>query len=116
MLQRYINVDFSKSAGRIKPLLALNSGPLATASLSVDLSQILTAAGVAFIRTHGHPAERVVDIHTVFPDFNLDERFEQSYNFAPTDKYLRAIKDMGAGITLRLGESPEPYEIKRHAA
>ncbi|MBQ2793647.1 MAG: hypothetical protein IJF05_02995 [Clostridia bacterium] len=116
MLQRYINVDFSKSAGRIKPLLALNSGPLATASLSVDLSQILTAAGVAFIRTHGHPAERVVDIHTVFPDFNLDERFEQSYNFAPTDKYLRAIKDMGAGIMLRLGESPEPYEIKRHAA
>ncbi len=113
MIQRYINIDFSKSAGKIKPILALNSGPLATASLSVDLTEKLRAAGISFIRTDSHPAERVVDMHTVFPDFNLDERFPESFNFAPTDTYLKAIKDMGAGILLRLGDSPEPYEIKR---
>ncbi len=115
MIQRYINIDFSRSAGRIKPVLALNSGPLATAALCVDLTERLTEAGISFIRTHSHPAERVVDIHTVFPNFELDERFPESFNFAPTDKYLRAVKDMGAGIMLRLGESPEPYEIKRRS-
>ena len=44
----------------------------------------------------------------------LDERFEASYNFAPTDRYLAAVKDVGADIFLRLGESPEPYEVKRY--
>lgn len=97
----------------MKPVIATNSGPLATASLSVDLTERLSAAGVSFIRTSSHPGERVVDIHTVFPDFNLDERFAESFNFAPTDRYLKAIKDMGAGIMLRLGDTPDPYEVKR---
>ena len=44
----------------------------------------------------------------------LDERFEASYNFAPTDKYLAAVKDTGAEIFIRLGESSEPHEVKRH--
>ena len=113
MIQRSINVDFSRSAGKVKPILAINSGPLATASLSVDLSDTLRDIGVSCIRTEYHPGGRVIDIHTLFPDFNLDERFAESFNFGPTDKYLRAVKDMGASIILRLGESAEPYELKR---
>ncbi len=113
MIQRSINVDFSKPAGKVKPLLGLNSGPLATASLSLDLSDALRKMGVCCIRTHSHPADRVVDLHTLFPDFNLDERFPESFNFVPTDTYLRAVKDMGATLILRLGESTEPYELKR---
>lgn len=115
MLQRNIHLDFSKSAGKIKPVLSLNSGPLATPSLACDLTEKHRELGVAFVRTHGHPADRVIDVHTVFPDFNLDERFPSSFNFAPTDTYLRAIKDSGASILLRLGESPEPYEVKRYS-
>lgn len=113
MIQRVINVDFSKSAGKIKPLLALNSGPLATASLSVDLSETLREMGVSCIRTRSHPVGRVIDVHNLFPNFDLDERFPESFNFAPTDVYLRAAKDMGASILLCLGESSEPYELKR---
>ncbi|MBR5448417.1 MAG: hypothetical protein IKV43_00375, partial [Clostridia bacterium] len=74
MLQRNIHFDFSKSAGKMKPILSLNSGPLATASLGCDLSEKHREIGVSFVRTHGHPSDRVIDIHTVFPDWNLDER------------------------------------------
>ena len=116
MLQRNIHFDFSKSAGKMKPILSLNSGPLATASLGCDLSEKHREIGVSFVRTHGHPSDRVIDIHTVFPDWNLDERFPASFNFAPTDAYLKAIKDTGASILLRLGESPEPYELKRYSS
>ena len=100
----------------MKPIPALNSGPLATVSLSVDLSDVLRGIGVGCIRTESHTPGRVVDIHTLFPDFNLDERFPESFNFGPTDTYLRAIKDMGASIILRLGESAEPFELKRFSA
>ncbi|MBR5449593.1 MAG: hypothetical protein IKV43_06345, partial [Clostridia bacterium] len=89
---------------------------LATASLGCDLSEKHREIGVSFVRTHGHPSDRVIDIHTVFPDWNLDERFPASFNFAPTDAYLKAIKDTGASILLRLGESPEPYEVKHYSS
>ena len=46
----------------------------------------------------------------------LDERFEASFNFAPTDRYLASVKETGADIFLRLGESPEPYEVKRYTS
>ena len=114
MIQRNIVFDFSKSTGKLKPVTAVNGAPLITPSLDVDISDSFREMGVPFVRTHTHPTERVIDIHTVFPNPELCELFEGSFNFAPTDAYLRSIKDTGAEIFLRLGESPEPYEIKRY--
>lgn len=114
MVQRNIIFDFSKSAGRMKPVGSMNSGTLAGANLSVDLSSEFSEMGVSFVRTHGHTPGRVIDVSTLFPCPELDERFEASFNFEPTDRYLKSVKDAGAEIFLRLGESDEPYELRRH--
>ena len=115
---RNVTVDFSKKSGKMRPLNCLNSGPAFGVDMSLDFSEEYRSLSVPFVRTDRvefpHGADRYVDIHCLFPDFSLDERFESSYNFAPTDAYLSAIKATGAEIFLRLGESIDPYEIKRY--
>ncbi|MBQ9084142.1 MAG: hypothetical protein IJY24_00630 [Clostridia bacterium] len=111
---RNVVVDFSKRGGKMRPLNGINSGPLFGIEMGIDFTDEYKTLSVPFVRTDSveppHGCGRFVDIHCLFPDFNLDERFEASYNFAPTDKYLSAIKSAGADIFLRLGETPDPYE------
>ncbi len=118
MIQRNINVDFSRSAGRLKPVNSVNLGPRFGMELSVDFSAEYATMGVPLVRVHNpEPPSgggRYIDLHNIFPDPALDERFAESYNFAPTDAYLSAVKESGAEIFLRIGESGEPYEVRRH--
>lgn len=60
-------------------------------------------------------SNQFVDIHCIFPDLSKDPDDPESYNFAPTDAYLRAIKETGADIILRLGESTDPFPKKLYA-
>ncbi len=116
MIKRHVYVEFSKKCGRIYPVGCANTGPLFGADLTVDLSEEYRKMAVPYVRTHNvehpHGGGRYIDIHNIFPVWELDERFEASYNFAPTDKYLAAIKASGSEIFLRIGESSDPYEIK----
>ncbi|MBQ8371637.1 MAG: hypothetical protein IJX38_01680 [Clostridia bacterium] len=120
MIKRHVYVDFSKKCGKIYPVGCANTGPLFGIDLSVDFSEEYRKMSVPYVRTHNvehpHGGGRYVDIHNVFPVWELDERFEASYNFAPTDKYLSAIKAAGGEIFLRIGESSDPYEIKPYLA
>lgn len=116
MVARTVSVDFSRKIGRIKPVSGVNTGPLFGADLSLDLTDAYRELGIPAVRVADveppYGAGRLVDIRNVFPDPELDERFPESYNFAPTDAYLEAVKATGAEIYLRLGESRDPYEIK----
>ena len=118
MIKRTVNIDFSKKTGKIKPVNCLNNGPLFGIDLDVDFREQYAEIKPPLIRVSNveapYSSSRFLDIHCIFPDMELDERFEASYNFAPTDRYLAAVKDTGAEIFLRLGESPEPYEVKRY--
>lgn len=118
MIKRSISIDFSKKVGKIKPVNCLNNGPRFGIDLSVDFTEQYKEMSPPLIRASGveHPyaSSRYLDIHCIFPDMNLDERFELSYNFAPTDDYLSSVKECGAQIFLRLGESREPYEVKKY--
>ena len=118
MIKRTVNIDFSKKIGKIKPVNCLNNGPFFGIDLDVDLRDEYAEIKPPFIRVSNveapYSSARFLDIHCIFPDMELDERFEASYNFAPTDRYLASVKDTGAEIFLRLGESPEPYEGKRY--
>ena len=118
MIKRSINIDFSRKTGKIKPLTCLNNGPKFGMDLKYDFTEQYKEISPAFIRVSDiespYLSSRYLDIHCIFPDMDLDERFEASYNFAPTDRYLASIKDMGADIFLRLGESTEPYEVKKY--
>ena len=118
MIKRTVNIDFSKKIGKIKPVNCLNNGPLFGIDLDVDFREQYNEIKPPFIRVSGieapYASSRFLDIHCIFPDIELDERFEGSYNFAPTDRYLAAVKETGAEIYLRLGETSEPYEVKRY--
>ena len=118
MIKRTVSIDFSKKTGKIKPVNSLNNGPKFGIDLDCDFTEQYKEMAPPFVRVSSpeapYASARYLDIHCIFPDFDLDERFEASYSFTPTDRYLAAIKDIGAEIFLRIGESPEHYEVKRY--
>jgi len=120
MQKKEIRVDFEKKNGRIKPLGCINGGPRSGGyDLPFDFSDEFCEMGVPLVRTSGSAGEyghnQYVNIHCIFPDFDADESLEESYNFLPTDLYLASIRNTGAGIFFRLGESREPYARKLYA-
>lgn len=118
MIKRTIHIDFSHKLRKIKPINSLNNGPAFGVDMSYDFSDQYREMSPPYVRVANveapYASSRYLDVHCIFPDMNLDERFELSYNFSPTDKYLAKIKDAGAEIFLRIGESPEPYEVKKY--
>lgn len=117
MLNRVITVDFEKKNGKIKPLHGINGGPRSGGyDLPFDVSEEFVEMGIPFVRTNGTAGEygmnQFLNVHCIFPDFDADETLEESYNFLPTDLYLSSIKNTGAEIFYRLGESTEPYSRK----
>ena len=118
MIKRTVNIDFSRKIGKLKPVNCLNNGPLFGINLDSDFTEEYKEMRPPLVRLSGieapYQSSRFLDIHCIFPDINLDERFEASYNFGPTDKYIAALKECGADIFLRLGESREPFEVKKY--
>ncbi len=113
MLNRVVTADFSARCGKIKPICAINGGPLlGGAILSQDFTEEYREMNIPFVRVAGRAGEfgfnQRIDVHCIFPDFSADETLAESYNFLPTDKYLLAIRECGASIFFRLGESAEP--------
>ena len=120
MSKRVFYVDFAKKQGKIKPLCCINGGPLTGgATLPHDMSEEYSDIRVPRVRcvmpcgSYGY--NQYLCIHSLFPDFSLDENDEKSYNFAPTDRYLSAVRAAGCEIFLTLGEAAEPYERKLYA-
>lgn len=103
-----LRVDGSRVIGRIRPLHGVNNGPLASGGF-VDVSPDYRALRIPFARLHDAewPDPAVVDMHAVFPDPGADPLRAESYRFALTDDYVRAIAACGTGIVYRLGESIE---------
>jgi hypothetical protein len=110
-----LTVDCRRSAGTIRPLHGVNSGPI-QAGETLDLSLFYREAGVPLTRLHDchWPSADVVDIHVLFPDFRADPERPESYDFRRTDGYLRAIVACGSQIVFRLGESIEHTKDKYH--
>ena len=120
MQKKDVRIDFNKKCGRIKPLNCINGGPRSGGyDLPFDFSDEFSQMGVPLVRTAGSAGEyglnQYINIHCIFPDFNADETLEESYNFLPTDLYLASIRNSGADILFRLGESREPYSRKLYA-
>lgn len=116
MNKRTVSVDFSKKTGKAKPLHALPSGAKqGGAGLSRDISREFSEIGVPFVRLHDveypYGSNQFVDIHCIFPDFSKDADSPESYNFAPTDAYIKAIKEAGADVIFRLGESTDMFPV-----
>ena len=109
-----IKVDFSKQVGVIKPIHGTGAGPKqGGAGLSINTTKEFTEIGIPFSRLHdiegAYAQNQYVDIHCIFPDFDADENDPNSYNFKPTDNYLKAIIDVGTKVFYRLGETIDHY-------
>ena len=116
MQRRSFNIDFGKKSGKVKAMHGLNLS-FGHNTLGDDpIGSILSAHAPSVVGLHDleypYGQNQYVDIHCVFPDFTKDPESEESYNFAPTDSYLEKIKDSGAEIIFRLGESTDKYAVK----
>ena len=112
-----VNVDFDKSIGKMKPVHGVNSGPR-TKVFTYNASELFKAMGIPSCRLHDveypYGSGEFVDVHCIFKNFDADENDPASYNFGLTDKYIEAVRDVGADVLFRLGESIEHAPVKRY--
>ena len=110
---RTVTVDFSKECGKIKPMHAVNNGPLAPTVRGTSNFEQYKAAKIPYARNHdasfysGYGGEHIVDVHRIFKNFDADENDPASYIFEPTDKYVKTTYDAGTKVFYRLGASIE---------
>ena len=108
-----LKIDFSKTVGKIKPMNAVNNGPAGEKERNTGNFETYKAARFSYARLHDsahcyqYGGEFSVDVHRIFRNFDADVDDESAYIFAPTDEYLKNIKDAGTEIFYRLGASIE---------
>ena len=112
-----INVDFDNIVGKIKPMNAVCEGPKTGGRyLGKDATPEFKDLSIPYVRLHdiegAYGMNQFVDVHCVFPNFDADVEDERNYNFKPTDDYLRAIRDSGAKVLYRLGESIDHFDYR----
>ncbi len=111
-----MKIDFSKKVGPVKPMHAVNNGPLGKSVRATDNFDLYAAAGFPYARNHdasfcqGYGGEDTVDVHRIFKDFDMDENDPASYLFGPTDTYVKNTFDAGTKVFYRLGASIEHYK------
>ena len=108
-----LKINFNKKQGKIKPLNAVNNGPAGEKERNTGNFETYKAARFSYARLHDsahcyqYGGEFSVDVHRIFRNFDADVDDESAYIFAPTDEYLKNIKDAGTEIFYRLGASIE---------
>ncbi len=116
-----VKVDFSKKCGKMKPMHAVNNGPVHKFTLDQRISNLqwFIDAGIPYARTHDaafystYGGEHTVDVHAIFPDFDKDANDPESYDFACTDEYLRVMDAAGVKPFYRLGSKIE-HGVKKY--
>ncbi len=108
-----IIIDFEKISGPVKPMHAVNNGPLAPTVRGTSNFELYKAAGIPFARNHdasfysGYGGEHIVDVHRIFKNFDSDENDPASYTFGPTDNYIKITLEAETKVFYRLGASIE---------
>ena len=115
-----ITADFAKTLGPMRPMHAVNNGPVYKFTSDQRITNIdaFRDAGIPYARTHdaafysSYGGEHTVDILAVFPDFNKDENDPASYDFVLTDEYLKVMNFAGVKTFYRLGSKIEHWPKK----
>ena len=106
-----ITIDFEKTIGKIKPMHAVNNGPIKDEERGNF--EAYKALGIPYARVHdssffaGYGGEHAVDIQAIFPDFRNNPYDEDSYDFDLTDDYLNAIEEAKTHVFFRFGSKIE---------
>lgn len=114
-----LKIDQTKVLGKLKPMNAVNNGPVrAPKAQARGNFDAYAAAGFPYARLHdanlcySYGGPHVVDITAIFPNFDADENNPDSYDFLLTDRYLSNIVDAGTKVFYRLGQSIEHWAKK----
>lgn len=114
-------VDLSNRTGTIKPMHAVNNGPIPGSSVrGTSNAAYFRDAYIPYVRNHdasfcaSYGGEHTVDVENIFRDFDADENDPASYDFTLTDWYSKGIQDAGAAIFYRLGSKIEHEPKKYH--
>ena len=103
-------LEFGQEVGKVKPVNGVGQGPLRGWD-DYRLFHYLKDAGIPYARLHdvgGAFGKNVfVDIPNVFRDFDADETKAENYDFAFTDRYLKALVANGVEPYYRLGVTIE---------
>ena len=109
-----ITVNLSDETGRIKPMHAVNNGPVGSKiRKGMNNFDTFREAGIPYARTHdasfcsAYGGEHTVDVHRIFKNFAADENDPASYHFEMTDDYIADIESTGCKVFFRLGASIE---------
>lgn len=109
-----VNIDFSKTTGKIKPMHAVNNGPIIGGDDMIrENFNDFKEAEIPYVRNHDasfcaeYGGEHTVDVHAIFPDFDRDVDDEDAYDFTYTDIYTENILKTGAEVFYRLGSKIE---------
>ncbi|MBQ8510003.1 MAG: hypothetical protein IJ493_08870 [Clostridia bacterium] len=110
-----LRIDYTKTIGAIKPMNAVNNGPVYTKNADQNAGNLpaYTAANIPYARTHDaaffsrYGGEHTVDITAVFPNFDADPLDPASYDFHYTDEYAETIMAAGTQVFFRLGQKIE---------
>lgn len=106
-----ICIDFSKTAGKIKPMHGVGQPPIR----GVDCSMFayLKKAKIPFARLHDvggwFGGNMFVDIPNLFRDFSADPSDPANYDFTFTDLLITALMENGVEPFFRLGVTIENF-------
>lgn len=115
-----ITVNFAETIGRIKPMHAVNNGPVHNkrSDQSISNMTLFAEAGIPFARNHdaaflsNYGGEHIVDVNFIFRDFDADENNPDCYDFHLTDEYIENIVAAGSEVFYRLGSKIEHWTKK----
>lgn len=116
-----VNVDLSVIQGEVKPLHAVNNGPVCAfddSNQNISNADAFAEAGIPYARNHDaahcerYGGEHIVDVHSVFPDFDKDVSDPASYDFKLTDIHIKNTESAGTKTFYRLGSKIEPFPVK----
>jgi len=103
-----LNIDFSKTKGKIKPIHGVGNGPV-TGRFTRNHTKEFIEARIPYSRLHDTEGSmgsgEFVNIHCIFKNFDADVNDPASYSFECTDVYLNDIINAGTKIFYRLGET-----------
>lgn len=117
---REVKVNFSQSLGKVKPMHAVNNGPVYKFAADQRITNIdaYRDAGIPYARNHDasfcatYGGEHIVDVNFIFRDFSKDPKDPKNYDFTLTDEYIKVTEFGGAKTYYRLGSKIEHWPKK----
>ena len=109
-----IMLDFEHVDGRVKPMHAVNNGPVGSkVRMGNSTYAYFREAGIPYARNHdaafstAYGGEYTVDVHRIFRDFDADPEDPANYDFVFTDGLITALMEYGVEPYFRLGVTIE---------